>query len=149
MDAEAVIDALGMQPHPEGGWFVETFRDAAGGPRGHSTAIYYLLKAGERSHWHRVRDAVEVWHYHAGAPLALYSAPEGTAVETIVLGADLLRGERPQAIIPAMAGRRRKASATTRWSAARLRPASTMRASKWRRPAGRPRRAGRRTPRRR
>lgn len=101
MDAEAVIEALGMQPHPEGGWFVETFRDPAGGPRGHSTAIYYLLKAGERSHWHRVRDAVEVWHYHAGAPLALYSAPEGTTVETIVLGADLLRGERPQAIIPA------------------------------------------------
>ena len=101
MRAEDVIDALGMQPHPEGGWFVETFRDSSGGPRGHSTAIYYLLKAGERSHWHRVRDAVEIWHYHAGAALALYSAPEGTTVETFVLGGDLLRGERPQAIIPA------------------------------------------------
>ncbi len=101
MKAEDIITALAMQPHPEGGWFVETYRDPAGGKRGHSTAIYYLLKAGERSHWHRVRDAAEVWHYYAGAPLALYSSDDGSAVETIVLGADILRGERPQAVIPA------------------------------------------------
>lgn len=101
MKAEDIITALAMLPHPEGGWFVETYRDPAGGKRGHSTAIYYLLKAGERSHWHRVRDAAEVWHYYAGAPLALYSSDDGSAVETIVLGADILRGERPQAVIPA------------------------------------------------
>lgn len=101
MKAEDIITALAMQPHPEGGWFVETYRDPAGGKRGHSTAIYYLLKAGERSHWHRVRDAAEVWHYYAGAPLALYSSDDGSTVQTIVLGADILRGERPQAVIPA------------------------------------------------
>lgn len=101
MKAEDIITALAMQPHPEGGWFVETYRDPAGGKRGHSTAIYYLLKAGERSHWHRVRDAAEVWHYYAGAPLALYSSDDGSTVKTIVLGADILRGERPQAVIPA------------------------------------------------
>ena len=102
LTAAEVIRLLDLKPHPEGGHYPETFRDVAGPEgRGFSTAIYYLLKAGERSHWHRVRDAVEVWHYHAGAPLALYSAPGGTTVETIVLGADLLRGERPQAIIPA------------------------------------------------
>ncbi|NGO65516.1 cupin domain-containing protein [Rhizobium daejeonense] len=101
MQAEDIIRTLGMQRHPEGGWFVETYRDQAGAPRGHSTAIYYLLEAGEQSHWHRVRDAVEVWHYYAGAPLALRSSPDGDAVETIVLGPDLAKGERPQAIIPA------------------------------------------------
>jgi predicted cupin superfamily sugar epimerase len=101
MKAEDIVEALAMQPHPEGGWFIETFRDPAGGRRGHSTAIYYLLKAGERSRWHRVRDATEVWHYYAGAPLALYSSTDGETVETIVLGADILRGERPQAVIPA------------------------------------------------
>ena len=56
MDPQDIIRILGMQPHPEGGWYKETFRDPAGGGRGHSTAIYYLLQAGERSHWHRVRD---------------------------------------------------------------------------------------------
>lgn len=101
MRAANIIQTLGMQRHPEGGWFVETYRDPAGAPRGHSTAIYYLLEAGERSHWHRVRDAVEVWHYYAGAPLALHSSPDGDEVETIVLGPDLAKGERPQAIIPA------------------------------------------------
>ncbi|MGX5666978.1 cupin domain-containing protein [Rhizobium daejeonense] len=101
MQAEDIIRTLGMQRHPEGGWFVETYRDQAGAPRGHSTAIYYLLEAGEQSHWHRVRDAVEVWHYYAGAPLTLRSSPDGDAVETIVLGPDLAKGERPQAIIPA------------------------------------------------
>lgn len=60
MTADEIVAMLGMQRHPEGGWYVETFRDAeSGGSRGHSTAIYYLLKAGERSRWHRVRDAAE------------------------------------------------------------------------------------------
>lgn len=101
MRPQEIIEALSMQRHPEGGWYVQTFRDELGGERGHSTAIYYLLEAGERSHWHRVHDAAEVWHYYAGAPLALHRSADGEASETIVLGIDLLKGERPQAIIPA------------------------------------------------
>ncbi|RCW26013.1 hypothetical protein DFR48_104266 [Ciceribacter lividus] len=101
MRAEDIVAALGMQPHPEGGWYAETFRDAADVGRGNSTAIYYLLTAGQRSHWHRVRDAAEVWHYYAGAPLALRHAPDGMTVETIRLGPAVLTGERPQAVIPA------------------------------------------------
>lgn len=100
MTPEEIVTALGMQPHPEGGWYAETFRDKHGGRRGHSTAIYYLLKRGERSHWHRVKDAAEVWHFYAGSPLALYRSDDGQEVATIVLGIDLLRGERPQAVIP-------------------------------------------------
>ncbi|RYC04533.1 cupin domain-containing protein [Ciceribacter ferrooxidans] len=101
MRAEDIVAALGMQRHPEGGWYSETFRDAADVGRGHSTAIYYLLTAGQRSHWHRVRDAAEVWHYYAGAPLALHHAADGVTVETIRLGPAVLTGERPQAVIPA------------------------------------------------
>ena len=101
MDPQDIIRILGMQPHPEGGWYKETFRDPAGGGRGHSTAIYYLLQAGERSHWHRVRDAAEVWHYHAGDPLRLRISLDGVDLETVTLGPNILRGERPQAIVPA------------------------------------------------
>ncbi|WP_049732439.1 cupin domain-containing protein [Rhizobium ecuadorense] len=101
MSPEDIIRALAMQPHPEGGWYAETFRDMAGGERGHSTAIYYLLTRGQRSHWHRVHDAVEVWHYYAGAPLSLHRSEDGTASETLTLGTDLAAGERPQAIVPA------------------------------------------------
>ncbi|ANM12496.1 MULTISPECIES: cupin domain-containing protein [unclassified Rhizobium] len=101
MSPEDIIRALAMQPHPEGGWYAETFRDTAGGERGHSTAIYYLLTRGQRSHWHRVHDAVEVWHYYAGAPLSLHRSEDGTASETLTLGTDLAAGERPQAIVPA------------------------------------------------
>ncbi|HLP71063.1 MAG TPA: cupin domain-containing protein [Rhizobium sp.] len=101
MRAEDIVAALGMQPHPEGGWYSETFRDAVGMDRSHSTAIYYLLTSGQRSHWHRVRDAAEVWHYYAGAPLALHHAVDGVTVETIRLGPAVLTGERPQAVIPA------------------------------------------------
>ena len=101
LSADAVIRELGLQPHPEGGHFRETFRDAPGpNGRAHSTAIYYLLKAGERSHWHRV-DAAEAWHFYSGAPLMLRIAPE-VGPETILrLGADLRAGEIPQAIVPA------------------------------------------------
>ena len=101
MSPEDIIRELGMQPHPEGGWYAETFRDTAGGERGHSTAIYYLLTKGQRSHWHRVHDAVEVWHYYAGAPLSLHRSEDGTASETLTLGTNLSAGERPQAIVPA------------------------------------------------
>ena len=94
-----IIETLGMSPHPEGGHYVETFRDTSGGARGHSTAIYYLLPAGRISAWHRV-DAAEIWHYHAGAPLELSLFEAGRRM-AMRLGADLLGGERPQGIVPA------------------------------------------------
>jgi predicted cupin superfamily sugar epimerase len=97
--ADEVIRLLGLKPHPEGGHFAETFRDEEDrSGRAHSTAIYFLLKRGERSRWHRV-DAVEVWHFYAGDPLLLRTA--GTDAQTIRLGLDLPRGERPQAVVPA------------------------------------------------
>jgi uncharacterized protein len=101
MQAADIIKALGMIPHPEGGWYVETFRDAPNGGRGHSTAIYYLLEAGQRSHWHRVTDAAEVWHFYDGAPLELGLSADGKASNVEILGLDLARGQRPQIIVPA------------------------------------------------
>lgn len=99
--AAEIIARLRLAPHPEGGHFRETFRDprADANGRAASTAILFLLARGERSHWHRV-DAVEVWHWHAGAPLKLEIA-NGSTVSVITLGADLLAGEQPQAIVPA------------------------------------------------
>ncbi|SNY90369.1 hypothetical protein SAMN04515647_0533 [Cohaesibacter sp. ES.047] len=98
--ADEIIAALDMQPHPEGGYFVETFRDDEGSNgRGHCTAIYFLLKAGERSHWHRV-DAVESWFWHDGAPLSLKMAENGQNVVEHNLGPDILNGQAPQAIVP-------------------------------------------------
>jgi len=100
MQADEIIAALDLKPHPEGGHFRETFRDAPDADgRAFSTAIYYLLKAGERSHWHRV-DAVETWHWHAGHPLVLRLSKDGGATEQLVLGSDLAKGERPQIIVP-------------------------------------------------
>jgi len=100
--AEEIIARLGLMPHPEGGHYVETFRDSEDGGRGHSTAIYFLLRSGESSAWHRVRDAAEVWHHYAGAPLALdMAAPGGTGAVSLVLGTDLAAGERPQHVVPA------------------------------------------------
>lgn len=99
MTAEEIIQKLSLQPHPEGGWYAETFRDTAGAPRGHSTAIYYMLQKGEKSHWHRVRDAVEIWHYYAGAPLALHRSSDGLISDTVKLGVNLAAGEHPQAIV--------------------------------------------------
>ena len=102
LSADEIVERLGLKPHPEGGWFAETFRDdAPEGGRAASTAIYYLLKAGERSHWHRVRDASEVWHFYDGAPLSLGVArPDGGGAEIKVLGADIARGEAPQLVVP-------------------------------------------------
>jgi uncharacterized protein len=99
MTAEEIIQKLSLQPHPEGGWYAETFRDTAGAPRGHSTAIYYMLQKGEKSHWHRVRDAVEIWHYYAGAPLALHRSSDGLISDTVKLGINFAAGEHPQAIV--------------------------------------------------
>jgi hypothetical protein len=105
LPAAEVIRLLDLAPHPEGGHFREIFRDPrlVEGGRAASTAIYFLLAAGERSHWHRV-DAAEVWHFYAGAPLALEIArDEKDAVERLVLGHDLSAGERPQIVVPARA----------------------------------------------
>ena len=99
VDAGMLIEALGLEPHPEGGWYAETWRDAAPeGQRPASSAIYYLLRAGEASRWHRV-DATEVWHHYAGAPLELRTATDAT-VERVILGTSLDAGQRPQAVIP-------------------------------------------------
>ena len=96
-----IIAALGLQPHPEGGFYRETFRDdTLGGPRAASTAIYFLLPQGVVSRWHRV-DAAEVWHWYAGAALALTVSPPDSALKVVRLGSGLARGERPQAVVPA------------------------------------------------
>jgi predicted cupin superfamily sugar epimerase len=103
MEAAEIIRLLDLQPHPEGGHYRETFRDAAveGAGRSCSTAIYFLLRAGEISRWHRV-DAPEVWHWYAGAPLLLTVADVAGCRETR-LGIDLTAGECPQAVVPAHA----------------------------------------------
>lgn len=99
MTADEVVALLSLQPHPEGGYFRETFRDShAPDGRAASTAIYYLLAAGRRSHWHRV-DAVEIWHFHAGSPLRLSISTDGNAAEDIILGVDLVGGQRPQGVV--------------------------------------------------
>src|ERR1041385_4650734 len=98
--ADEIIRRLELKPHPEGGHYRETHRDArtvAG--RAASTAIYFLLARGDRSQWHRI-DAVEVWHYYSGAALTLKIANEGCAPHTITLGPDVAAGQRPQAIVP-------------------------------------------------
>jgi predicted cupin superfamily sugar epimerase len=96
-----VIRLLELEPHPEGGHYRQTFRDArtVEGGRAASTAIYYLLARGERAHWHRV-DVIEGWHWYAGAPLNLQIA-DGAQRTSVRLGPDLAAGERPQAIVPA------------------------------------------------
>ena len=100
MTPDDIIKALDLKPHPEGGYFRESFRDEAGAHgRAYSTAIYYLLRAGEASRWHRV-DAAEVWHWYTGEALAL-SIVTDLGVQHVTLGPRLDRGERPQAVVPA------------------------------------------------
>ena len=104
---QEVVQLLDLAPHPEGGYFRETFRDvhADDAGRARSTAIYFLLPQGIVSRWHRV-DAAEAWHWYRGAPLRLSetngeTAPEVAAAAHVVLGADLAAGERPQHVIAA------------------------------------------------
>ena len=98
-----IIERLELRPHPEGGHYRETFRDSPGtNGRARSTAIYFLLARGERSHWHRI-DVAEVWHYYAGDALTLQIANDGCRGHTVRLGPDIAAGERPQAIVPASA----------------------------------------------
>jgi predicted cupin superfamily sugar epimerase len=102
--AAEIVARLELKPHPEGGYYRETFRDKrvdANG-RSFSTAIYFLLARGERSQWHRI-DAAEVWHYYAGSALTLRIAHDGCTQHTVRLGPDISQGERPQAIVPAQA----------------------------------------------
>ena len=100
-DADALIDRLGLRPHPEGGWYAETWRAEAGvDGRATSTGIYFLLRDGERSHWHTC-DADEIWVFHDGDPLELSCSPDGATVQRTVLGVDLAAGQRPQIVVPA------------------------------------------------
>jgi predicted cupin superfamily sugar epimerase len=101
--AADIIARLELQPHPEGGHYRETFRDTRVDDNGRalSTAIYFLLARGERSHWHRI-DAVEIWHYYAGSSLTLQIADD-RGQRSVRLGPDLAAGEVPQAVVPAHA----------------------------------------------
>jgi predicted cupin superfamily sugar epimerase len=104
LTAADIITRLELRPHPEGGHYRETFRDSRTDANGRalSTAIYFLLARGERSHWHRI-DAVEIWHYYAGDALTLRIAHDGGVQHTIRLGPDIAADQRPQAIVPALA----------------------------------------------
>lgn len=103
LTAPEVITLLELLAHPEGGHYREVYRDEAkNGERGACTSIYYLLAAGEESAWHRI-DAIEIWHWYAGAPLDLSIALPGETPITVQLGNALSEGERPQAIVPAQA----------------------------------------------
>lgn len=93
MSAEDWIRALDLHPHPEGGAYAQTYKDAQ------SSAIYYLLRAGEESAWHRVGGRSELWHHYAGAPLRLRVSEDEETVEDFDLGTDLTAGERPQAVV--------------------------------------------------
>ena len=101
--ALAIVRQFGLKPHPEGGWYRETFRDSAvdetGRPR--STAIYYMLEAGETSEWHRVTDAAEAWHWYAGAPLVITVSSNGHDASAHRLGPNVELNERPQFVVPA------------------------------------------------
>jgi predicted cupin superfamily sugar epimerase len=113
--AAAIIAALGLAPHPEGGWYRESWRaTSVAGTRSAVTAIHFLLEAGQASHWHRV-DADEIWCWHAGSPLALGIAPgAGGAAVWSILGPDVVAGAAPQAVVPA--GDWQAARAETDWA---------------------------------
>ncbi|QDC09965.1 cupin domain-containing protein [Oceanicola sp. D3] len=99
MDAQEIIDHLALSPHPEGGHYRQTWVESPASGRPSGTCIYFLLKPGERSHWHRV-DATEIWHFYAGAPLTLRLAATETGPATRhSLGPDLAT-QSPQIIVP-------------------------------------------------
>jgi hypothetical protein len=107
--ARAIINRLDLAPHPEGGWYRQTWRaetpnrtgdGTVDGARPTATAIHFLLEAHQRSHWHRI-DAAELWFWHAGAPVKLLiAADDGETPREIKLGADVLSGEQPQVLVP-------------------------------------------------
>ncbi|MBC6406086.1 MAG: cupin domain-containing protein [Rhodospirillales bacterium] len=99
-EARALIERFGMQPHPEGGHFVETYRaPALTGGRAPVTQIYFLLQLGEVSHWHRI-DAVEIWHWYGGAPLVLSISEDSKQAQAHLLGNDLAAGQTLNAVVP-------------------------------------------------
>ena len=101
LTARDVIEQLKLTPHPEGGYYRETFRDELKDANGRaaSSQIYYLLDTGEVSAWHRI-DVSETWHYYAGGPLVLTISPNGHDAQAIHLGPDLKSGQRPQFTVP-------------------------------------------------
>lgn len=102
-NAEELIERLQLAPHPEGGYYREVYRrEGKDGERGWVTTIYFLLKRGEESKWHRV-DADEIWHHYDGAPLVLSIAEEGAQKRTLKLGKDIAAGEAPVHVVPAHA----------------------------------------------
>lgn len=114
LPASAVIGGLDLKPHPEGGFYRETWRDAPDdGGRGAGTAILFLLRAEDFSHWHRV-DAAEVWLWHAGGPLVLSLSPDGHDAEAVLLGPDLAARQLPQRVVPA--GWWQSAASLGRWT---------------------------------
>lgn len=115
MTADEIIALLALAPHPEGGHYRQTWEDDSSSPgRPAGTCIYFLLKAGEASHWHKV-DATEIWHYHAGAPLILsLSGSDAGPARDHPLGPDLAAGARPQVIVPA--GHWQAARSTGDWT---------------------------------
>jgi len=112
-EARAIIAQLELAPHPEGGWYRETWRAAAeGAGRSPGTGILFLLEAGQRSHWHRV-DADELWFWHAGSALELQVEDGSGSVERVALGGDVRMGQVPQARVPA--GRWQATEASHGW----------------------------------
>jgi len=110
LDRSATAEALDLLPHPEGGWYRETWRsdvsftpDGYPGERASATAIYFLLPPGEESMWHVVRSA-ELWLWHRGGPLTLYLGGDGDrpseTQEPVTLGPDVTDGQVPQAVVP-------------------------------------------------
>jgi len=115
-DAHRIIAQLDLAPHPEGGWFRETWRaPSAAGGRDAATAILFLLEDGQKSHWHRV-DAAELWLFHAGTALTLRTAQDGdvSPPRAIRLGSDVLAGDQPQHLVKA--GEWQAAQASGGWA---------------------------------
>ena len=110
-EAGRLIEKLGLQPHPEGGWYRQTWRGPEKDGRPIGTAIHFLLRAGERSHWHRV-DADEIWLWHAGAPIRL-SIGDAVAQDHL-LGPDVLGDQAPQILVPK--GHWQKAESLGHWT---------------------------------
>lgn len=101
MTVDRIVTTLSMRPHPEGGWYAETLRDHdLATSNVYSTAIYYLLAKGQRSNWHRLKNAAEVWHYYMGSPLEMTTWHDGSGITRLTLGIELENMQRPQLIVP-------------------------------------------------
>ena len=128
--ASDLISLLGLEPHPEGGFYRQTFADVATAQgRPASTLIYYMLTNRQSGKWHRVTDAAEVWHWYAGAPMTLAVSRDGKQVNERVLGIDFSAGQRPQLVVPANAWQR--ATCLGDWSLVGCTVAPGFQFSKW------------------